>query len=147
MAGTPVNRVFNETRGRDPLFRTNDGSNSPDGFFSDTSTLSARRVSFSMLRHFGTIRVGEPLPTSRDFRLVAILDPYYHANPQDLSLFRRPLPSVNVAFNVHVMWDGRESEGGRDAVRDALINQANDATQGHAQRPTPIDTETRQAIA
>jgi hypothetical protein len=44
------------------------------------------------------------------------------------------------------MWDGRESEG-RPAVRDALENQANDATTGHAQRPTPLDDATRAAIA
>src|SRR5262249_50624321 len=64
----------------------------------------------------------------------------------ELSLFRRPLPSVNVAFDSLVMWDGRESEG-RPAVRDALKNQSNDATQGHAQRPTPLDDATRSAIA
>jgi hypothetical protein len=73
-------------------------------------------------------------------------DPYYFASSSELSLFRRPLPSVNVSFDTLVMWDGRESEG-RPAVRDALKNQANDATTGHAQRPTPLDDETRSAIA
>lgn len=141
-----INSIFTNTNGTDPLFRTNDGSNAPTGVFADTSTLTARRNSFSMLLNHGTIRVGIGMPTGADFTSTAISDPYHFASTKEFSLFRRPLPSVNVAFNTLVMWDGRESEG-RPAVRDALKNQANDATQGHAQRATPIDDATRSAIA
>jgi cytochrome c peroxidase len=142
-----INQIFTQTQGLDPIFRINDGSNAPTGFFANTSTVSARQTSFSMLLAHGTIRVGIGVPASRDFSLAAVNDPYGFAGPNELSLFRRPLPSVNMAFMVHVMWDGRESEGGRTAVRDGLINQANDATQGHAQRATPLDNATRAAIA
>src|SRR5262245_6087605 len=41
--------------GTDPIFRTNDGSNSP---LADTSTLRARRDAYSMLLAKGVIRVG-----------------------------------------------------------------------------------------
>src|SRR5262249_21647423 len=137
--------TFTQTNGRDPIFRLNDGSNAPSGPWA--SILIAQnnlRALYGMLIDHGVIRVGIGVPAG--LTAVFISDPYYFANPGELSLFRRPLPSVNVAADVTVMWDGRESEG-RPAVRDALINQANDATQGHAQRPTPLDTTTRQRIA
>jgi hypothetical protein len=141
-----IRSIFDSSNGLDPLFSINDGSNAPTGYYANTSTLQARRVSFSMLLNHGTIRVGIGVPGGADFTLVLAQDPYYFASAAELSLFRRPLPSVNVAFDAHVMWDGRESEG-RPAVRDALKSQANDATQGHAQRPTPLDDATRSAIA
>jgi cytochrome c peroxidase len=141
-----INQLFNSTSGTDPLFRINDGSNAPTGFYANVSTLSARRTSFSMLLGHGVIRVGEPVPAGADYNLAAVRDPYMFASAAELSLFRRPLPSVNMAFGSHVMWDGRESEG-RPGVRDALMNQANDATTGHAQRATPLDMKTRAAIA
>jgi len=141
-----IQSIFNATNGTDPLFTTNDGSNAPTGFYSNTSSLASRKISFSMLLNHGTIRVGIGVPSGADFNLAAVQDPYYFASATELSLFRRPLPSVNVAFNTLVMWDGRESEG-RPAVRDALMSQANDATMGHAQRPTPIDSSTQASIA
>jgi len=141
-----INQIFNATDGLDPIFRINDGSNAPTGFYSNVSTSSARRISFSMLLNHGDIRVGQPIPANPDYTLAAVQDPYFFASASELSLFRRPMPSVNMAYHSHVMWDGRESEG-RPAVRDALINQANDATTGHAQRATNLDSTTRAAIA
>jgi hypothetical protein len=142
-----INAIFNQTNGLDPIFRINDGSNAPTGFYAKTGTVTDRRISFSMLLAHGDIRVGIGLPATRDYSLAAITDPYGFANANELSLFRRPMPSINMAYSTQVMWDGRESEAGRTAVRDALINQANDATTGHAQRATPLDTGTRSAIA
>src|SRR6266545_1458493 len=141
-----VQSIFTATSGLDPIFRINDGSNAPTGFFANTSTVDARKQSFSMLLNHGVIRVGIGVPPTADFKLLISLDPYGFASATELSLFRRPLPSVNVAFNTLTMWDGRESEG-RPVNRDALRNQANDATQGHAERPTPLDDATRSAIA
>jgi cytochrome c peroxidase len=141
-----INSIFSNTQGTDPLFRTNDGSNAPTGVFADTSTLAAKQKSFSMLLNHGDIRVGIGLPAGADFTSTKIQDPYGFASTKEFSLFRRPLPSVNLAFNTLAMWDGRESEG-RPAIRDALKNQANDATQGHAQRSTPITDAQRSAIA
>jgi cytochrome c peroxidase len=146
ISGARINQIFTATNGTDPLFRINDGSNAPTGFYANTSTLTARKTSFSMLLNHGDIRVGQPIPANPDYILAAVQDPYFFASASELSLFRRPMPSVNMAYHSHVMWDGRESEG-RPVVRDALINQANDATTGHAQRASNIDTKTRAAIA
>jgi hypothetical protein len=142
-----INSLFNSSQGLDPIFRINDGSNAPTGFFAKIGTVEERKVSFSMLLRHGVIRVGLPVPSSRDFNLVAVQDPYFFASAKELSLFRRPLPSVNMAFGSHVMWDGRESEQGRTRVRDALLNQANDATVGHAEAAQPITAAQRAAIA
>ena len=50
---------FSTTNGLDPIFRTVDGSNSPNA---DVSTVKARRKAFSMLLNKGLIRIGLPDP-------------------------------------------------------------------------------------
>lgn len=128
--GISVNRIrisFAATRGLDPLFRSNDGSNAPSGIYANTSTLRARFNSFSMLLKHGVIRVGLPMPANAEFSLVRVHDPYGFASAQELSNFRRPLPSTNATFFSSVMWDGRETPAGR-TIHDSLMNQANDAT-------------------
>jgi hypothetical protein len=140
---------FETTGGRDPIFRTNDGSNSP---LADVSTVDARRAAYSMLLTKGVIRVGLAIPTAAEFELQAVSDPYRYAghntNGNEMSLFRRPLPATNLAFLSAVMWDGRETleKGTVAAIHLDLATQANDATQGHAQAPQPIDQQTREQI-
>jgi cytochrome c peroxidase len=112
---------FDATGGTDPVFRTNDGSVSPKA---DTSTLAAKRAAFAMLLSRGDIRIGIGIPPGAEFTLVGVDDPYHYASATELSLFRRPLPSANLKFLSAVMWDGRESSLGSQAV---------DATLGHAQ--------------
>ena len=136
-----VQRVFAATGGRHPLFRPVDGATSP---LADVSTVTARRQAYALLLERGVIRVGLPVPSNADFDLVGVDDPYEFASDTELSLFRRPLPSTNLAFLSSVMWDGRETPGGRSIAAD-LTMQANDATVGHAQA-TPIDQATRQQI-
>ena len=151
MTVTPLGILlrFEATRGADPIFRTNDGSNSP---LADTSTFSARRAAYSMLLTKGVIRVGLSVPTTAEFELVAVTDPYgyagHNANGNELSLFRRPLPATNLNFLSTVMWDGRETlqKGTSSAIHFDLADQSNAATQGHAQRPAPIDEDTRDEI-
>jgi len=140
---------FDATEGTDPIFRTNDGSNSP---LADVSTVPRRRAAYSMLLTKGLIRVGIAVPANAEFELLAVADPYGYAghnpNGDELSLFRRPLPATNLTFLSTVMWDGRETveKGSVTAIHFDLANQANDATQGHAQAPHPIDQATRDAI-
>src|SRR5215813_13030698 len=90
---------FDATDGTDPIFRTNDGSNSPDA---DVSTVRARRHAYSVLLTKGLIRVGIAIPADAEFVLHAVRDPYGYAghnlNGDELSLFRRPLPATNLAF-------------------------------------------------
>jgi cytochrome c peroxidase len=145
---------FDETGGTDPIFRTNDGSNSP---FADVSTVAKRRRAYSMLLNRGLIRVGIGIPAGAEFTLQAVDDPYGYASAAELSLFRRPLPSTNLAFLTGVMWDGRETAAPflppMDAgVDDAdlvasLKHQAMDATLGHAQGATsPTDAQLAQIV-
>src|SRR5512135_3282953 len=97
---------FDATGGTDPIFRPNDGSNSPDA---DVSTVEARRNAYSMLLNKGLIRVGMGIPANAEFDLIAVDDPYGYASATELSLFRRPLPATNLGFLTAVMWDGRET--------------------------------------
>src|SRR3954470_18884527 len=148
-----VKARFAMTGGTDPVFRTNDGSNSPRA---DVSTGAARRAAYSMLLNKGLIRVGIPMPTGAEFDLVGVDDPYRFAGAAELSLFRRPLPTTNLRFITAVMWDGRESfapmgtasissaasEGqNMQTLVDNLMHQANDATMGHAQGAPLTDAQ------
>ncbi|HEY7521018.1 MAG TPA: hypothetical protein VIE36_22205 [Methylomirabilota bacterium] len=136
-----VQRRFQATGGRHPLFRPVDGAVTP---YADVRTVSARRQAYALLLERGVIRVGLPMPATADFTLVTVEDPYGFASVAELSLFRRPLPSTNLHFLRTVMWDGRESTGGRSIHGDLML-QANDATVGHAQA-LPIDDFTRRRI-
>jgi cytochrome c peroxidase len=155
---TPANvqARFDATDGTDPIFRTNDGSNSPDA---DVSTLEARRSAYSMLLNKGLIRVGIGMPAISEFKLMAVDDPYGYASASELSLFRRPLPSTNLKFLSTVMVDGRETfqdPASSDCILGTtkcfatihfdLSDQANSATMGHAQAAQPLTTAQREAI-
>lgn len=154
-----VKARFEATRGLDPIFRTNDGSNSP---LAAVNTVAKRRRAYSMLLEKGLIRVGLPIPAGAEFELVGVDDPYQYASASELSLFRRPMPTTNLRFLTGVMWDGRESSlktGTFPILADAspaqnelalfedLKHQANDATVGHAQAATPLTDEQQVAIA
>lgn len=140
---------FEATGGTDPIFRPNDGSNSP---LADVSTVEARRRAYSMLLTKGLIRVGISILRTAEFELLKVSDPYGYAgnnaNGNELSLFRRPLPATNLGFLSTVMWDGRETleKGSALAIHFDLADQANSATQGHAQDPLPLDQATRDRI-
>lgn len=137
-----VRARFNQTQGRDPLFRTNDGTTSP---LADVTTVRARRAAYGLLLSKGLFRVGLPVQAGAEFTLESADDPYGYASATELSLFRRPLPSTNLAFLSTVMWDGRETFPGH-TMHFNLMNQANAATVGHAQG-TPLDAGVRADIA
>lgn len=147
-----VQARFEASRGKDPLFRTVDGANSPNA---DVSTVEARRAAYSMLLTKGLIRVGLPIQPTFEFELAGVDDPYGYASSTELSLFRRPLPSTNLRFLTGVMWDGRENIGkfvvGNPAVAsqtllDSLAHQVIDATNGHAQAVSPPTAQQVQQI-
>ena len=151
-----VQARFALSAGSDPIFRTNDGSNSPNA---DVSTPRARRAAYSMLLGKALIRVGVGIPEGAEFELAAVDDPYGYASSRELSLFRRPLPTTNLKFLSTVMWDGRETfkdASSLDCVAGTtncfasihfdLANQSNDATVGHAQAAQALTTQQREAI-
>ena len=123
----------------DPLFRTFDGATCPSD---DVSTPAAMQAAYQLLLQKGLIRIGLPVPSSGlQFQITNVNDPYNcNTNPTTgltdptdgtVSIYRRPLPSTNLAFDSVIMWDGREPD---------LFSQAVDATLTHAQgaaAPTP----------
>ncbi len=137
-----VQARFNATNGLDPIFRRNDGANSPN---IDDSTVEARRRGYSMLLSKALIRIGIGIPGTAEFELVATDDPYHFASSSELSLFRRPLPSTNLKFLATVMWDGRETFRGASIDFD-LLDQANAATRGHAQAIADLTLQQRREI-
>jgi hypothetical protein len=151
-----VQARFDATAGNDAIFRRVDGSNSP---LADVSTVEARRSAYSMLLSKGLIRVGIGIPPDAEFELTHVDDPYGFASAHELSLFRRPLPSVNLGFLSAVMWDGRETISDPDSseclfetsncfapLHFSLANQSSNATTSHAEAPLPLSDEQRAAI-
>ncbi|MEO8808895.1 MAG: hypothetical protein ABI386_01440 [Rhodanobacter sp.] len=144
-----VQKRFEATKGRDPLFATVDAAVSP---LADTSTLAARRVAYAMLLSRGVLRVGIPMPANAEFQLTAVDDPYGYASARELSLFRRPLPATNLIWVTSVMWDGRETyapftppmDAGIDIadMKASLTSQAIHAIVGHEQAGTVPDAAT-----
>ena len=150
-----VRERFEKTNGLDPIFRLNDGANSPTA---DVSTVRARKKAYSMLLNHGVIRVEQSIPANAEFQLMFADDPYHYASASELSLFRRPLPSTNLRFISTVMWDGREVnpltpmtianpfQTNSDILHASLSHQSLDATNGHAQGIVDLTTEQRDAI-
>lgn len=153
-----VQARFEKSDGLDPIFRTNDGSNSP---LAAVQTVAQRREAYSMLLNKAVIRIGLPIPTGAEFELIDADDPYGFASPAELSMFRRPLPTTNLRFLTAVMWDGRESfapAGGFPIRSDAtpleneaalfmnLMNQANNATTSHAEGEPITEAEARAIV-
>jgi cytochrome c peroxidase len=138
-----VQRRFVATRGTDPIFTSNDGSNCEGA---TPKTLKERRAAYSLLLTRGLIRVGLDVPAGAEFAIESVDDPN-HCGPAstDASLYRRPLPSTNLGFLSAVMWDGRESSPAT-TVRQDLEHQANDATRGHAQAAADISALQAQQI-
>jgi len=137
-----VRERFDSSAGLDPLFRKNDGANSPE---IDDSTVAARRRGYSMLLTKAVIRVGIGIPDNAEFELVDVDDPYHFASSRELSLFRRPLPSTNLKFLATVMWDGRETFHDQSIDFD-LLDQSNGATRGHAQAVADLTPQQQREI-
>ena len=150
-----VKARFELTQGLDPIFRTNDGSNCDHNI--DTSTVVARRRAYGLLINKGLIRIAIQVPSTAEFNVVSVVNPYGCGDPSTLSMYRRPLPSTNLRFLSTLMFDGRESStqtgtqkityptNPSDLLAD-LAHQAFDATNGHAQASTPLTPQRQQAI-
>jgi hypothetical protein len=141
-----IQQRFAASHGEDPIFRPVDGANCPSA---DVSTEEARERSYSMLLYKGLIRISLAVPANAEFEVARVRDPHHcpETTPQQLAMFRRPLPSTNLRFLATVMWDGRENAKGQTILQD-LATQAKDATLGHAQAVvTPTDQQAAQMVA
>jgi cytochrome c peroxidase len=145
-----VRARFAQTHGRDPIFAAFDGANCPNGKAADAAA-------HSLLLTHGLIRVALPVPANAQFTVTVVHDPYGCALVVDpatgvltLSTYRRPLPSTNLRFLSAVMFDGRESPASSPLgtmstfqanLQKDLMQQAIDATTGHAQAKTAPTTQ------
>ena len=129
IAPSSLRRRFADSDGFDPVFRPNDGAVCPDA---DTSSLAARRRAYDLLLKKGLIRVALPIPANAEFSIIDIDDPYNCTSVAEIAMFRRPLPTTNLAFLSAVMWDGRHTQPGK-TMEENFRSQAIDATLGHAQ--------------
>lgn len=133
---------FEATRGRDPVFRPNDGANCPTA---DVSTLAARRKAYSLLLSKGLIRVGLTPPANAEFTVLSVDNPHGCNDSSEVSVYRRVLPTTNLQFLSTVMWDARETlkdpAGQFKPIIEDLEHQAVSATVGHAQAAQPPTPE------
>jgi cytochrome c peroxidase len=137
-----VRARFVATAAADSIFRSNDGSNCEGIDDVDGSRASA----YSLLLSKGLIRIALDVPIDAEFIVLSVDDPYgCGALPQTVSMYRRPLPSTNLAFLSAVMWDGRESSATTTVLQD-LAKQANAATRGHAQAARDLTADERRQI-
>jgi len=149
-----IQKRFEVTGGLDPIFRTVDGSNCNHDV--NVSTVAGRRAAYSLLLTRGLIRIAIKVPTNADFDVVSVENPYSCNETDNISQYRRPLPSTNLLFLSAVMFDGRESTpltgttkilptNYPGSLRSNLLHQSVDATTGHAQgdgtRPTPVEQQ------
>lgn len=141
--------TFRATHGQDPLFAPVDGANCPDVRRNDPAA-------HSLLLEHGLFRISIPLAANAEFTISAVRDPYGCAitvdpatGQEDISVYRRPLPSTNLSFLSAVMIDGRETVAPLGNGSTFLANlvtdlkhQASDATTGHAQAASaPSDAQ------
>ena len=153
-----VQQRFAQSNGEDPIFRLNDGANSPNAV---VGTIDQKRLAYSMLLTKGLIRVGLPIPADAEFTLVKVNDPYGYASSKDVSLFRRPLPTTNLKFQSTVMWDARETfvdAKSNLCIRNTrplqcfspvdfdLLHQSNSAVTGHAQAAQGLTAAEQRSI-
>jgi cytochrome c peroxidase len=146
---------FELTQGKDPIFRTVDGSNCKDSV--PTDTVSGRRKAYGLLLDRGLIRVQLDVPPNAEFDVLSVENPYGCNDTSSVSVYRRPIPSTNLRFLSAVMWDGRESSpqnGTQKITYDTnpadlladLAHQAMDATSGHAEGRVPLTAEQQNKI-
>jgi cytochrome c peroxidase len=137
LSAQAVQAAFAARGGADPLFAPVDGANCP------SVTPAGGATGYSLILNQGLIRVGLTVPTGAEFTITAVHDPYgcaFTGSPAQASVYRRPLPTVNLRFLSAVMFDGRETVQpltDRNSfpanLRTSLLHQAMDATLGHAQ--------------
>lgn len=155
VSASEIQRRFLDTRGLDPIFRTNDGSNCDHNI--DTSTVDGRRRAYSLLLARGLLRISLPVPPDAEFTVQSIDNPYQCNDTSTVSVYRRPLPATNLNALSTVMWDGRESSSqtGTTPINSTnypqsllanLAHQAMDATMGHARGAVPTASQIQEIV-
>ena len=154
VSATNVDLRFLLTQGTDPIFRPVDGSNCDHNI--DVSTIEGRGSAYSLLRTRGLIRIALAVPSTANYQVMSVSNPYGCNETGTISMYRRPLPATNLRFLSAVMFDGRESSPATGTTKISysnypaslisdLAHQSVDATVDHAQgdgtRPTPAEQQ------
>ncbi len=119
---------FKSTNGADPIFASVDGTNCPT---LSQATPAGRQAASSLLLGKGLIRVAIAPPAQAQFKVSFVDNPYGCASASPVSVYRRILPTTNLAFLSDLMWDGRETLATTN-IHAALLKQAADAVVDHA---------------
>jgi hypothetical protein len=158
-----VQQRFAVSFGLDPIFRPVDGAVCPTAA---TGTYNQKKQAYALLLSRGLIRIGLPILPGGEFAISNVDDPYgCNTDPATgltgpsagmVSVYRRPLPSTNLAILSTVMWDGREggllpppsAPANQPTLIQDLSQQAIDATTGHAQATSaPTAPQVAQIVA
>lgn len=145
---TALTTLFDSTSGTDPVFNSIDGANCP-------TVATGNAAGHSLLLNSGLIRIAITLPTTAQFTIATLNDPYGCATTlsstgqQIVSVYRRPLPTSGLNYLSNVMWDTRETAAPLNLAStfDAnlitdLTSQMTDAISTHEQgtlTPTTAD--------
>jgi cytochrome c peroxidase len=123
-----IRALYEQTRGRDPLFAAVDGANCSNVERGD-------RRGHSLLLQHGLIRIPVTLPANPQFTITVVHDPYGCALTTDpgtgqltASVYRRPLPTTNLNFLSTIMFDGRETISPLNSGSTFLANLTADLT-------------------
>ena len=121
-----IRKRWLDTNGKDPLFAAIDGSNCP-------TLPQSQRSSHSLLLDRGLFRVSLPWPpkdVTPDFRIEVLNDPTTcNADPRQISVYRRPRMSANLATLTPgpngpvLMADGRAPSLRAQAIDAVLVHQ------------------------
>jgi cytochrome c peroxidase len=154
VSAASVEARFILTQGKDPIFRTVDGSNCDHSI--NVSNFAGKYAAYSLLRTRGLIRIAIAVPSNANYTVTSVQNQYGCNEADTISMYRRPLPSTNLRFLSAVMFDGRESSAATgttkilysnypDSLISDLMHQSVDATNTHAQgdgtHPTPQEQQ------
>jgi hypothetical protein len=140
--------VAQRAAANDPLFAFDGSDCLPPGTPNTNPSANSTQMMSKAL-----VRIELAIPAGADYTLVGFHDPLNCPDAPTASrlrMYRRPLPTANLAFLSTVMWDGRENvtppNNTPALIEQDLQHQANSATVGHAQATAPLADATRQAI-
>jgi cytochrome c peroxidase len=127
-------RLFQKTKGTDPLFMVHDSGGNPAA---DNSTLEARKANYgpTTVEH-AVIRFTRTMSPTAEFFATNVVDPYGFSTLTSFSAFRRPSPTANESKVPATGWAGNPVD---PFVQVASTSAG--ATRGHEQRPDPLTTE------
>jgi cytochrome c peroxidase len=128
--------TFLFTEGLDPLFNPIDSDRGVDAAglpIDDLSTEEGREAAFTMLRKAKHRRV-QTVPTTAEFEVIDVDDPFGNGSTTKFVFFRRSLPTANFG-QVSVQWDGANTQS---TLRLGLERQVRGNITG-AQQGTTVD--------